>query len=619
MVLSVDKRDWVAGMDTSEEESAPSLAELLELKNDYITYFRPFHEKCAIVDQYTTEQNAVAVPEGFEPIHSAKARSIISTATAHVDINNLDITVPLASSRAKARAEKLTKFYQGVWLQIDPAIKRTQVKHAFAYGIAWRKDMWESDKWPDGPIFEDFEDAEAYKDALEDFYERRDISFPITTSNVNPKRLLWDDSRLGPKWVIEFYDRRDAKSLRKRYPEWSGDTKSGGVINWMEYWDDKWAVYIANNEIVFAEQHGYGYMPYTAALPSFGLDYDDGPPHERYQGILDGSFSTLDEIDRTVSAHTAILRAFAWPTIDFIGPPHLVETARQNYELFGGLNSIPAGVEVRVSPRPQPPPELIQHLSLLETQLEEQTFPNIIRGVRPRGVSSGFQVSVLAGMGRLVFQPVADAMGRSAAQSNMHFAKLVENKVHGKLTVHARSEVHNFDQSIGADDIRGYYENRVVFKAEAPEEREREALLAKTLKEAGIISQYEAMRRSGVINPLEMQVDIQAEALIQSPEFQMAMNQIAAERVGLLEQLAQATEAGPGGGGEIGGINPGQFLAGQSQLQRPGEASIQRNRVASQQEGAAFPGNLGGLDVLGGLLGSAGGGSIRQPSGGRAG
>jgi len=220
----------------------------------------------------------------------------------------------------------------------------------------------------------------------------------------------------------------------------------------------------------------------------------------------------------------------------------------------------------------------------------------------------------MAGMGRLKFQGVADGLRHAIEDVNSKFARLVENKIKGRITVHARTEIHNFDQSIEPDDIKNLYENRVMVKAEAPEEREREGILAMRLHQAGILSLYEAMRRSGVINPLEEQMQIRAEQLLNTPEFIMAQTQALLQQLNLGGQLQQAVS--PSLGNLTPGTNPGSQNLGGSQLQRPGEANIQRGRVASQQgQPSVFPQGLGGLDSLGSLLGGAPGGAQGVPSG----
>jgi hypothetical protein len=616
VTLDQNHIEVIPGIDTVEMEQPPSLDYILGLKADNMTYYQAFHSNCKKVDDYFYELNAVPAPQGFDAIRTARARSIINTATDHIDVNNVSIDVPPASPRAKARAERLKKFYQGVWLNIKTPVKRVSARHAFSYGVGVLKTMFNSLEWPDAPTLGMFANEGDYREALEDWQEKRNISNPIIVENVNPQRLLWDDSKIGPKWVIEFYD-RSARDIQRRYPQWNRSVEANKEVSWMEYWDEKWVVYIADNEVVWGgtaeeAEHSYGFQPYSFIFPAMGMDWDDRKPDERYQGLLHGIFDMLDEHARILTAHSAILRSYAWVTLDFSGPIHLVEQAKQNYELWGGFNSLPPGVEVRPSPRNMPPPELMQTLATLETQMEEATFPNVVRGIRPRGVSSGFQVSVLAGMGRLVFQGTADGMAHAIEQCNSNFAKLIENKLRGSMTVHARSDIHNFDQTIGPEDIRGYYENIVVLKAESPEEREREALLAKQLLESGIISLYEAQRRAGVVNPLEMQVEQAAERLLLSDTFRMAQEKLAAERLGLLAQQGEATSLSGGG-------NSGQFLQGLSQLQQPGQANAQRARMDSQAgRPSVFPRGQSEVDILGGLLGNAGGGPIGLPSGGKS-
>jgi hypothetical protein len=608
----VATEERVLGFETFAQP-VPELDEILTLKSDYEEYFASFHERCDLVDDYLAERNSVPSPEGFQPIHSAKARATINNAAAHVDVNNVDIDVPLTSQRAKARAERLQKFYQGTWLNVDSSIKRRAVRHAFSYGVGWFKQTWATDLWPDAPHLADFATDEEFKDALDDFQAERDINFPIRVDVVHPRQMIWDVSRLGHRWAMEFYETRGndrtIQDLQMKFPEWSGYTQSSGLVSWIEYWDDRYCVFIINNEIAWRGEHNYGFMPYIEVFPDQGNHGDNGSPEDRYIGILDGGYELLDEIDRSLTAHSAILRAYAWQTLDFAGPDHLVEPARENYEIFGGKNSIPTGVSVSASPKISPPQELLNHLATIETEYESLTFPDVVRGIRPTGVSSGFQTSVLAGMGRLVFQPVADAMANAIMRCNSNFAKLVENKALGKITVHARSDIHAIDQTIGPDDIRGYYENKVTLKAEAPEERERESMLAIRLLQSGIISLYEAQKRAGVVNPLEMQVDIISEQLERSPESMALLQQLVSQRVGLFNQFAQTLDAqaqaptSPNTGN--------QFLPNQSQLQRPGEANIQRQRV--------FARGIGEQDVLGSILGGAAGGEIALPSGGMAG
>lgn len=609
MVLAVPDRIWVPGLYRSEEERdrPPTMDDLNTLFVDSKEYFAPFHKQCREEEDYYLGRRPVPVPEGIEPVWPATAGAIINIATDHVDVNNLAIDVP-SSPRSKARAERIKKLYLGSWLSVKKPVLRTCVRQAFIYGIGFLRTMFDADKWPDAPKLSDFGSDGDYREALRDFQDQRSITWPLDVECVKPTNLLWDDSRVGMKWAIEFYE-RPVKELARQFPEWAAKHGKTGLASIWMYWDNVWMALAIDKEFVIEPmQHGYKFQPFTPIVPVQSYTFQDGPPQERYRGILKPIHDLLDEEARLMVQINAIVRTTAWRTLDFQGPEQLARKAADDYELFGGKNVIPPNVEVKLSPMAQVPPDLYQQLNVVQTAIEGATFPNVIRGVRPKGISAGFALSVLAGMGRLVFQGVADGTRHAVEEVNSNIARLVENKVRGRITVYARTEIHNFDQTIEPKDIRGMYENSVQIKAEAPEEREREALLALRLKTAGIISTYEAQKRSGIINPLEEQMQIRAEMLMNTPEFLMAQTNLLLQKVNLPMQLGAAVSPVAG--------NVGSQNVGGAQLQRPGERNIQQGRVASQQgQASVFPQGLDQITQLAGNLGGAPGAAQRVPSG----
>lgn len=613
MVMAPERQNglWNAGDPT--DDTAPRLEWVLALKHDYQEYYRPFHDQCRAEEDYYFQRYTPPTPDGFKPVIPATARAIVDVATDHVDVDNISIDVPPPSQRAKARAERQKKFLEGFWLNVKKPVKRTAVKHAFTYGVAFLKIMWDADRWPDMPTFDRYDgDEDAYREALRDFMDARGIAFPFALVNVNPKHLLWDDSRTRIKWCIEFYEYQ-VRDLRRRYPEWATTKADGDMATWMEYWDEEWFGYIVDNEWVEGpHRHGYGFNSYVQLLPSRALDWGDGPPQERFQGILYPVHNLLDEEAHLATMYSAIIRQFAWPALDFTGPKAQADAAAADYELFGAKNVVPTGVVVSQSPRIAPPQEVMSELAQVQTMIEEATFPNVVRGIRPKGVSTGFGVSVLAGMGRLVFQGVASGVGNGFEEINARALLLVQNKAKGRVTVHGYTDVGALDQTIGPDDVRGWVANRVILKAEAPEERERESLLAMRLNQARIISLYETQRRVGITNPLEEQNQMAAEELMLA--LRPVQAALAQQRLGLFDQLAQAASL-TGQGTNMGNM----FQPGQSQGSRLDEFGIQRQRVqtraANDASPGVFPSGMGGLNLLGGLLGTPGGGAVGMPSG----
>ena len=617
MVLQEAGRRYVLG-DTVREQRPPSSDNVNGIFKEYEAYYRSFHGNCKAEESYYFGLNKIPVPPNtaIDPVKPATALSIINVAADHVDVGNPSFFVPEPSPRAKDRAERLKKFYQGAWMQVPPQVKRTAVRQSIAYGISFLKVMWMPDMWPTAPAFS--ADEEDYRKSMKDFMEQRKISFPIRVENANPKNLIWDDSRTGIKWVVQF-EAATAGSIRRRYPEWISNKRDSDPVTYMEYWDNRWMGRMFDEQWIDMGngagpiEHGYGFMPFVPVVPGTSLDFDAGTPDMRFRGILRPVHNLLDAEARLVTQYEAILRQSAWRTMDFFaqgGNRTAAENVANDYELFGAKNVVYGGVEVKPSPAVVPPQEILGQINQVQTLIEMATFPNVVRGIRPTGVASGFHTSVLAGQGRLVFGPYADGMAQAMSEVNKRFAMLVENKARGKITVRARSNVESFDQTIGPDDIKGFYENMVILKAEAPEEREREAILAERLFKGGIISQYEAMRRSGVTNPLEEMNQIAAEQILMGMREQQI--QAALEGVQLSRQLASAVDApAPPNTGN-------QFAPGLSQLQRPGEANNQQARLASRSgEPSVFPQGLGGLELLGRQLGGSQGGGRRVPSGQR--
>jgi hypothetical protein len=600
---------------TEWDEEGPTVAAIMALKRDGEAYYRAFWSQCATAERYYFQENAVPSPAGFDPVRPATARGLINTATDHVDVTNIVIEVPDPSPRAKARAERIQKALVGMWAAVKGPVLRTATFHAFTYGVAFLKPFFESDAWPNQPPPEaEFPSEDEYKRVLGEWLEKRRIAHPLALYNINPRNLIWDDSRSGMKWAIEWYGRTDAQVIKHRYGDWATKKDNGTLLEWMEYWDAEWCVYVADGVEVWRARHGYGFLPYFMVHPAHSIQWDAGRPERRYRGLLTPVLPLLDSEARLMTAYEAAVRQWAWPGLDFSGPIAQATEAREKYELMG-MNLLPPGVTVTASPRISAPPELLQQLNLVQNLIEEATFPNVVRGVRPKGVSSGFGVSVLAGMGRLVFQGTADGLARAIEHINAAWLQLIENKLKGPLTVHARTEAHSFDQTIGPDDIKGYHESRVRLKAEAPEEREREALLGANLYRAGIISRHEAQRRAGITSPLEEALQQVSEGLMQAPEVQMALMRLVSERLGLLGQLTEAAGGPPSAGGSPPAFNPGQFQPGLAQGPRLGEAGIQGRRVATRDQQSVFPKGLDAITRLGRVLGGAGGGAQRIPSG----
>ena len=257
----------------SAVEAEPTLQDILTRLEEGEAYFRQFHKQCAVEEDYYFLRKRAPTPADSavksDPIVPATPRAIVDVATDHVDTDNIAIDIPLML-RSKARAERLKKFYQGVWLNIDGPVLDIAAKQAFLYGISWLAPRFKPDLWPNPPMLSEYGDEvqgqvlisgdqeKEYKKDLREFSEKRKVVFPFGVENINPKELIWDDSRTGPHWVIRNVS-TTAGGIRQMFPQWASGRLNSADMVWREYWDDTYFAYLADNEFVQEPTpHGYG-------------------------------------------------------------------------------------------------------------------------------------------------------------------------------------------------------------------------------------------------------------------------------------------------------------------------------------------------------------------------
>lgn len=600
---------------------APTVSQIAAMLDSSKNYYSKFHFNCREVDDYYYMRNRIFGAEEQYPfqVNPATAMSIIDTAVNHVNIENLDIEVPAPSPSARGKAEKMSKFLMGFWHGQPRPVLRQRCFDAFAYGVAWSKIQFAPERWPVAPMREMFDTDKDYYAAVIEFIDKRHISRPFTVRSVHPTNIVWDDSELGPRWVIEFYD-RPTQDVFRRFPEWNGQA-SDGYTQWIEYWDDKYCVFIAGNQIVRTYEHGYDFLPYTMVEPADSLRSYSGRPEERYQGFVHPILSLIDAEARYMTRADAIWARYSYPSVDFRNDSN-DESARRDagrYKLFGARNVLSRGTEVDVSPMPQQSPDTPFLLNEVRMARQKATYPDVVDGFNPTGVSAGWALGLMASSGALAFSGVASGIARSIEEDNEKLLRMVETKAGVPVTVSARTTRRRFEQRISPDDIRHYYTNHVILKAEAPEEQERSALLGKNLYQADIISKMEAMRRAGVQRPMEEMTWMQAEKWLETDMIRMFSEQEIAKRYKLLDQLLMLQNAeGAGGGGDVLGglLNTGNRFEGLPQLPRMDERSIQAGRVASLQgQQSVYPQGISDLAMLGGRMATNPGTPQRTPNG----
>tara|TARA_R100000315_G_C5232306_1_gene143325 strand:+ start:780 stop:2702 length:1923 start_codon:yes stop_codon:yes gene_type:complete len=623
-----------SSLDPQEEiarESANPLEEPL-LSIDWVkstlnakrTEFQEFFENCEEAEDFYLSNFDFDVPETGSQVRLGTAHSTINTLVAHVTPQFLDISVPPPGPKGQARAELLEKFLRGAnhMLEQFSPTRRETAKHMALYGIAFEKTEFAANRWDDFPEPPQDGDDQSYREQLQEVLDRRNINWPITSTCINPKMMVWDTNNLQePRWVMHFYE-IDASWVKAHFPSWEGADE--GTVEFVETWTHSQVCYMADGKFALEpKRHGYKTLPFTMYWPHTGLMTDGNEPSTLYRGILSGNFEMLRAESRLASQYLDIVGNAAWPTRDFRGPPGITEQVMEQYEETpGAKNFLPQNVQITQSETPDPPSSIVVAQQMMQNAIEDNTAPAVSRGQRPKGAASGYHTAVLAGIAALNFGAYIEAAQRGLQDRNSIMLHIIENVIQDKVTVFGKTETGPLDAILRPNDIRGHYMNIVQLTPTSPEEQERKLNLYNNLWRTGFIDQDSALRKAGVSNALEVRSKLLAEQFLKSQQVQQVLQGEAARRIPLLQQLVEAT------GGATG--SEAQQIAqnilntqGQTQLPNAGNFSTVNQPPRSPATEAArvetntrpvVPGSLREQELVGRQIASPRTGNRRVPT-----
>ena len=571
--------------------------------------FDSFYDNCEEAEEFYLSNFDFSVPETGSQIRLGTAHSTINTLVAHVTPQFLDISVPPPGPKGQARAELLEKFLRGAnhMLEQFSPTRRETAKHMALYGVAFEKTEFAANRWEEFPEPPEGDDVGDYQEQLQDVLNRRNINWPITSTCVNPKMMVWDTNNIqNPRWVMHFYE-IDASWVRAHFPSWDGPVE--GTVEFVETWTHSQVCYMADGKFALEpKRHGYKTLPFTMYWPHTGLMTDGNDASHLYRGILHGNFDMLRAESRLASQYLDIVGNSAWPTRDFRGPPGITEQVMEQYEETpGAKNFLPQNVNVERAITPDPPSSIVVAQQMMQQAIESNTAPAVSRGQRPTGAASGYHTAVLAGIAALNFGAYVEAAQRGLQDRNAIILHIIENVIQDKVTVFGKTETGPMDAIVRPKDIKGHYVNMVQLSPTSPEEQERKLNLYNSLWRTGFIDQDTALRKAGVSNALEVRSKLLAEGFLKSEQVQQVLQGEAARRVPILQQLVEAT--GVSSGQEAEQIarnilntqgdtqlpNAGNFSAGNQPQRSP---ATERARVETNTR-PVVPGSLREQELVG--------------------
>jgi len=501
------------------------------LENYYNKVFSTFD---SLTNYYNLSFDVGKLPADVSLYTPPTARRHIDTAVDHILGLGIRATMNLwsESQKAKVAAGDLELFGNAVikWLQKQPRfnIIRSLVKHGFLYGMFCLR----------GPIYVPRLRPKAVKKMSEEdereFQDMLTRTFPFHFRPVHPKNILIDPGE-KPLYVIE-KSTRTALSIKYSWPDWNqGDLKDTDDVEYWEYWDNNEKQCFADDkEILSGEgiKNEYGFIPYEIGYSGFGLESDTADPADLIVSMISACLESYKAEARMKTAAQAHLEynAFGRPVIDkkpdadFYLPsaPGEIAVAPQVYKL---QNYAPAQIN----------PDFYRWMSLVQ-QDQERVLPSAVAG-DTSGTTSGYQLGISVGQGRIMFDGVKKDLERVLANVLQKMLVLVKDVVMEPVGVtggFVQGGVATIKPNQLDYDAQQY---EVTIEAELPEEKDRRIMLGESLLRTGALSWETICRDYFGRDPEEERGRMLVEAALENPMVKEALAIAAVQNAGMHEVL----------------------------------------------------------------------------------
>lgn len=390
----------------------------------------------------TTTKTIVA--NGFASHNSVPptAASLVNDSADHLAGNNPTFQVqPVKpSQKSNVDRDRIQGALNGLWSRLSKqygkALHRTLAMHGGWSGMMCARVMVR-ENW-------NFE-APSWRD--------------LVWQPVDPRYVFPDPGSLGGEFVI-FRMRRTVGSVRQMWGDWEGEWYEPGssdafigqntntarrlperlpdtaMVDWIEYWDDEVKCYIANGHPVFRQKYGRDIIPHLLGCNPFiiraaGYGNDTGEAHERFRSMLYSVFHLLEAEARLLVQLKWIVEDIAWPT--FLAPKSMK-----------GVNLIPGTVNFVPDPEAikafkavredaVQPRAITDLLDRISGMIERATYPVVINGQAPRGITAGYPIAILSTQAKLKFAAPSDALQDMMQELANKTLKVIESRIQQRV------------------------------------------------------------------------------------------------------------------------------------------------------------------------------------------
>jgi hypothetical protein len=554
----------------------PEIQEIRELKEEQYKAFYSTKIKEQKADQeFYDDKFSVAIKKPYHIKRTGSAARIIDIACATIDTSN-----PVVFCEPRKKNEK----------EIARALKRAKLLNHWIQFFIPEINEAKMNLFLRGESFFQVD----YNDA----YDKEDNScLPVIISAPDPMIIYADpqESNGLPARVIKSCN-MNVGQVKQLFPTWTNprkrklNDKSG--VEYLAYWDAGTRYIEADKETLLGPQTNiFNLVPFAHCYSGFGKRSPEGKPETLVVGRLRKIRGRLEEECEIESRLDSIIGLFAnpvvrlEPTIPDAGEPPDEDSIRY---VPGAVIQGSYGWKVFIEQPAVPGPQMYQHLYQIRSALGLET-PNIAMGLPSTSRATGRQEDIYAEQYTKQYRTLRNNLAKATAQTLSMALKILDT-VPGLLPITVRAttlkdgkEIRE-EETVTKNDIDGYYECRVEFRAEDEITEDRLINMGRLLVGEGRIDWrtflidycgYSQEKADEVINQT-----IADKAIFSEPLMGIIVQE-AMEKAGMehyLQAMQQQTQMQAGQGQSTGGQG---MLQGQpviqggtqgQQIQRPSEA-----------------------------------------------
>jgi len=463
----------------------------------------------------------LGLPKEFENdgIVLPVARDIVDVATDHTDISNARVWVNKKGiTNADTEAEEmLRKLALGIIYRTntESAISpwRVAAKHYWLHGVAFMKDVWAADMWPNKPIQKINEKDITYEARLKEWEMEVQITLPIIIQAINPYNAMPDPDPISNAFFIEKH-KKLTFNIQKRFPKWSNPEGRSVEqdIEWLEYWDDTYKCFLADGEPVLTRgkgvvEHGYGFVPYVeidAGLGNIGMD---SLIEQRWVGLLRYMQDILVSQSRNFSINNIVHKRGAFPW--YVGRDKADGSGRTKKltkldTSYGALNDL-TGIDLEKQAPDDPSQSLMRTLALEDDIISSHSAPRSLRGLGETGVRSGSDRRLILAEAGMRYVYSKDSFKYGTAKVLQNCAKLIKNVVPANVKLWNWSSIkaNEFNEVIDRDKLKEPFNLYVEFAPISDEDEYRRHDDIERLLNSKIITVETARKMISFLDPIE--------------------------------------------------------------------------------------------------------------------